>query len=187
MRKKCHPHGRRRGLGSGSQPAVSSPAPGLLGGGVVFLPHPTCRAAAASGWRPHPARVLGGCRVCGSRPVRGSRAEEDRNLVEKMSAGEGVRTLPGVCGGAGAGTEATAGRPAPPCRAASQGLLVSERRYRRPRQRRRKGEGPDGGTLRRDRSGQGGRRSGDWEGGFRPPAAFDDPKRRWRRRPRFQG
>ena len=47
--------------------AVSSPAPGLLGGGVVFLPHPACRAAAASGRRPHPARVLGGCRVCGGR------------------------------------------------------------------------------------------------------------------------
>ena len=67
MRKKWHPHGRRRGLGPGSQPAVSSPAPGLLGGGVVFLPHPACRAAAASGRRPHPARVLGGCRVCGGR------------------------------------------------------------------------------------------------------------------------
>jgi len=114
MRKKCHPHSRRRGLGPGSQPAVSSPAPGLLGGGVVFLPHPACRVVVASGRRPHPARVLGSCRVCGgrsrrgSRPVRGSRAEEDRNLVEKMSAGEGVRTLPGVCGGAGAGH----GRPA---------------------------------------------------------------------------
>jgi hypothetical protein len=46
---------------------VSSPAPGLLGGGVVFLPHPACWAAAASRWRPHPARVLCGCRVCGGR------------------------------------------------------------------------------------------------------------------------
>jgi len=67
MRKKCHPHGRRRGLGPGSQPAVSSPAPGLLGGGVVFLLHPACRAVAASGRSPHPARVLGSCRVCGGR------------------------------------------------------------------------------------------------------------------------
>ena len=47
--------------------AVSSPASGLLGGGVVFLPHPACRAAAASGRRPHPARILGGCRICGGR------------------------------------------------------------------------------------------------------------------------
>jgi len=183
MRKKCHPHGRRRGLGPGSQPAVSSPAPGLLGGGVVFLPHPACRAAAASGRRSHPARVLGGCRVCGGRRVTAS-SRQSRGGRPKF----GGKT---ECGRGGSnptrGVRRSGRGPAPPYRAASQGLLASERRYRRPRQRRRKGEGPDGGTLRRDRSGQGGRRSGDWEGGFRPPAAFDDPKRRWRRRPRFQG
>ena len=71
------------------------------------------------------------------------------------------------------GTKAT-----PACCASVQHLLASERRCRRPRQRRRKGEGrsmsPKRGMLCRGRSGEG-------EDESLILAASGDPKRQWRR------